>query len=104
MHNTLWVPGHFYTYLLGMIAILLGLATFVTHGRRPQSEFGDGPLGLALPHRQRDLCRRVPDRRRRRSAAALCGPFAGVAFLRPLGRLRRGAEHCYWRPGSWCGS
>lgn len=31
MHNTLWVPGHFHTYLLlGMIAMLLGFMTFVT--------------------------------------------------------------------------
>jgi cytochrome c oxidase subunit 1 len=48
MHNTLWVPGHFHTYLLGMIAMLLGFATFVTHRRRPQSELGGGPLGFWL--------------------------------------------------------
>jgi cytochrome c oxidase subunit I len=48
MHNTLWVPGHFHTYLLGMMAMLLGFATFVTRGRSPGSQFGAAPVGFWL--------------------------------------------------------
>jgi cytochrome c oxidase subunit 1 len=48
MHNTLWVPGHFHTYLLGMMAMLLGFATFLTLGRSPASALGGGPLGFWL--------------------------------------------------------
>lgn len=48
MHNTLWVPGHFHTYLLGMMAMLLGFATFVTQGRSTASGYGGGPLGFWL--------------------------------------------------------
>jgi cytochrome c oxidase subunit 1 len=47
MHNTLWVPGHFHTYLLGMMAMLLGFATYITHGRSPAG-LGFGPLGFWL--------------------------------------------------------
>lgn len=48
MHNTLWVPGHFHTYLLGMMAMLLGFATFLTQGRSPESESGAAPVGASL--------------------------------------------------------
>ena len=47
MHNTMWVPGHFHTYLLGMMAMLLGFATFITRGRTA-SGLGGGPIGFWL--------------------------------------------------------
>lgn len=47
MHNTLWVPGHFHTYLLGMMAMMLGFATFITRGRTVGG-LGGGPLGFWL--------------------------------------------------------
>ena len=38
MHNTQWVPGHFHTYLLlGMVAMVLGFMTYLTH---PQPRYG----------------------------------------------------------------
>jgi cytochrome c oxidase subunit 1 len=46
MHNTLWVPGHFHTYLLlGAIAMVLG---FMTYMGGTKSEFGLGPVGFWL--------------------------------------------------------
>jgi len=48
MHNTLWVPGHFHTYLLGMMAMLLGFATFVTKERSSASDYGAAPIGFWL--------------------------------------------------------
>ena len=47
MHNTLWVPGHFHTYLLGMMAMLLGFATFITRGRTAPG-MGSGAVGFWL--------------------------------------------------------
>lgn len=48
LHNTLWVPGHFHTYLLGMMAMLLGFATWLTHGRAHSPTLGAGPIGFWL--------------------------------------------------------
>jgi len=48
MHNTMWVPGHFHTYLLGMTAMLLGFATYVTRGHAPDSALGAAPIGFWL--------------------------------------------------------
>jgi cytochrome c oxidase subunit 1 len=46
MHNTQWVPGHFHTYLLlGMIAMMLGFMTYITH---PQARYGFGWVGYWL--------------------------------------------------------
>jgi cytochrome c oxidase subunit I len=45
MHNTLWVPGHFHTYLLlGMVAMLLGFMTWIG----PRSYYGFAPIGFWL--------------------------------------------------------
>lgn len=48
MHNTMWVPGHFHTYLLAMMAMLLGFTTFVTreHSRLP--DYGVSQIGFWL--------------------------------------------------------
>lgn len=45
MHNTLWVPGHFHTYLLlGMISMMLGFMYYVG---KPQRKEQDGPIDRA---------------------------------------------------------
>jgi cytochrome c oxidase subunit 1 len=45
MHNTVWVPGHFHTYLLlGMIAMFLGFLTYLT----PRSNSIWAPTGFWL--------------------------------------------------------
>lgn len=48
MHNTLWVPGHFHTYLLGMMAMLLGFSMFVTHEHSTLPDYGASPIGFWL--------------------------------------------------------
>ncbi|MFP5504582.1 MAG: cbb3-type cytochrome c oxidase subunit I, partial [Gammaproteobacteria bacterium] len=41
MHNTLWVPGHFHTYLLlGMLSMVLGFMYFVGQGGRAPDAAG----------------------------------------------------------------
>jgi cytochrome c oxidase subunit I len=48
MHNTMWVPGHFHTYLLlGVGAMLLGFMTFIANDRPPQM-LGSAPAGFWL--------------------------------------------------------
>ncbi len=45
MHNTMWVPGHFHTYLLlGMVTMLFG---FMYHIGRPKRDGADGLLDRA---------------------------------------------------------
>jgi cytochrome c oxidase subunit I len=45
MHNTMWVPGHFHTYLLlGMVAMVFG---FMYYLGKPDRQSGDSFLGRA---------------------------------------------------------
>ena len=57
MHNTLWVPGHFHTYLLlGQVAMVLGFASWLSKTARKQASnlfntlafwiFATGGIGL----------------------------------------------------------
>lgn len=47
MHNTMWVPGHFHTYLLlGMLPMVLGFMYFLSGGRRSDADGGLDRIGF----------------------------------------------------------
>ena len=98
MHNTLWVPGHFHTYLLlGMLSMVLGFMVYLARG----------PLDAGMT--QRSAVRSTDRAGFWVFAVAGCGLVLSFLAGGQAGVPRRYAEHlAQWMPydriGAWSGA